>query len=220
MTYRQYSDWSSDPAWTIHGSHLPIERIVWTDDDDDRVDRKKTSFAWYWCFRCCIVGSLLAGIGLAIVLTFWLTSKTTATQILTSTMSTSTTSTSTSATSTSTTSISTSTTSQTTTTTTSTTSTSTSTSTTTTLPICNTTCLNQTWLSTASILAKWHFENNYLDDTTIHNGVASGSPNLTFVQGYAGQAISFVANSNQMVSTSYIPLANTSFSIDAWIYPT
>ncbi|CAF4294004.1 unnamed protein product, partial [Adineta steineri] len=82
MTYRQYSDWSSDPAWTIHGSHLPIERIVWTDDDDDRVDRKKTSFAWYWCFRCCIVGSLLAGIGLAIVLTFWLTSKTTATQIL------------------------------------------------------------------------------------------------------------------------------------------
>ncbi|CAF4217349.1 unnamed protein product, partial [Adineta steineri] len=135
-------------------------------------------------------------------------------------MSTSTTSTSTSATSTSTTSISTSTTSQTTTTTTSTTSTSTSTSTTTTLPICNTTCLNQTWLSTASILAKWHFENNYLDDTTIHNGVASGSPNLTFVQGYAGQAISFVANSSQMVSTSYIPLANTSFSIDAWIYPT
>ncbi|CAF1293230.1 unnamed protein product [Adineta steineri] len=196
MTYRQYSDWSSDPAWTIHGSHLPIERIVWT-DDDDRVDRKKTSFAWYWCFRCCIVGSLLAGIGLAIVLTFWLTSKTTATQIL-----------------------STSTTSQTTTTTTSTTSTSTSTSTTTTLPICNTTCLNQTWLSTASILAKWHFENNYADEFNLHNGVASGSPNLTFVQGYAGQAISFVANSSQMVSTSYIPLANTSFSIDAWIYPT
>ncbi|CAF1033195.1 unnamed protein product [Adineta steineri] len=197
MTYRQYSDWSSDPASTTHRSHSPIERIVWTDDDDDRVDRKKTSFAWYWCFRCCIVGSLLAGIGLAIVLTFWLTSKTTATQTL-----------------------STSTTSQTTTTTTSTTSTSTSTSATTTLPICNTTCLNQTWLSTASILAKWHFENNYSDDTTMHNGVATGSPSLAFVQGYVGQAISFVANSNQMVSTSYIPLANTSFSIDAWIYPT
>ncbi|CAF4190543.1 unnamed protein product, partial [Adineta steineri] len=82
------------------------------------------------------------------------------------------------------------------------------------------TCLNQTWLSNASILGKWHFENNYADEFNLHNGVASGSPNLTFVQGYAGQAISFVANSNQMVSTSYIPLANISFSIDAWIYPT
>ncbi|CAF4237039.1 unnamed protein product, partial [Adineta steineri] len=91
---------------------------------------------------------------------------------------------------------------------------------TTTLPTCTVTCLNQTWLSNASILGKWHFENNYADEFNLHNGVASGSPNLTFVQGYAGQAISFVANSNQMVSTSYIPLANISFSIDGWIYPT
>ncbi|CAF1437985.1 unnamed protein product [Adineta steineri] len=83
MANPRYCDWSSDPASTTHRSQSSIERIVWTDDDDhDRIDQKKTFFAWYWCFRCCIVGSLLAGIGLAIVLTFWLTSKTVATETL------------------------------------------------------------------------------------------------------------------------------------------
>ncbi|CAF4073570.1 unnamed protein product, partial [Adineta steineri] len=83
MTYRQYSDWSSDLPSTIHRGHSSIERIVSTDDGDhDRIDQNKTSFTWYWCFKCCIFGSLLAGIGLAIVLTFWLTSKTTATETL------------------------------------------------------------------------------------------------------------------------------------------
>ncbi|CAF0988999.1 unnamed protein product [Adineta steineri] len=54
----------------------------------------------------------------------------------------------------------------------------------------------------------------------MHNGTPTGSPSLVFVQGYVGQAISFAANSSQVVTTSYIPLANTSFSVDAWIYPT
>ncbi|CAF4115008.1 unnamed protein product [Adineta steineri] len=81
MANPRYSDWSSDPASTTHGSHPSIERIIWTDNDDhDQIDQKKTSFAW--CFKCCIIGSLVAGIGLAIVLTFWLTSKTTATEAL------------------------------------------------------------------------------------------------------------------------------------------
>ncbi|CAF1094592.1 unnamed protein product [Adineta steineri] len=178
MVSRQRSDWLSDPVSTKRLSYLAIKRNAWTDDDDNnhtRVDQKNTSFTWYWCFRCCIVGSLLAGIGLAIVLTFWLTSKTVATETL---------------------------------------------STTTIQPTCNTSCLNQTWLSTASILGKWRFENDYSDEFNLHNGIATGSPSLVFVQGYAGQAISFAANSTQMVSTSYIPIANTSFSIDAWIYPT
>ncbi|CAF1235174.1 unnamed protein product [Adineta steineri] len=81
MMHRQNSDWSSDPASTTNASHSSIERIVWTDDNDNhRIHQKKTSFAWYWCFKCCIVGSLVAGIGLAIILTFWLTSKTAATE--------------------------------------------------------------------------------------------------------------------------------------------
>jgi hypothetical protein len=66
-------------------------------------------------------------------------------------------------------------------------------------------------------LANWHFENNYLDATNTYNGTPSNGP--VFVQGYVGQAISFANNSNQMVSTSYIPLLNQSFSINAWVYP-
>ncbi|CAF3876322.1 unnamed protein product [Adineta steineri] len=101
MANPRYSDWSSAPAWTTHQSHASIERIAWTDDDDDAgINQKKTSFAWCWCFKCCIIGSLLAGIGLAIVLTFWLTSKTTATNTLISAISTPTSTSTTSTTST------------------------------------------------------------------------------------------------------------------------
>ncbi|CAF1414969.1 unnamed protein product [Adineta steineri] len=82
MTNRQYSNWSSDPASTTHGSHSSIERIVWTNDDNDRINQNKTSSTWCYCFKYCIVGSLIAGIGLAIVLTFWLTSKTAETETL------------------------------------------------------------------------------------------------------------------------------------------
>ncbi|CAF4112452.1 unnamed protein product, partial [Adineta steineri] len=83
MKYRQSSDSSSGPASTAHASHSLINRNAWADDDDiNQIHQKKSSFAWYWCFKCCIIGSLVAGIGLAIVLTFWLTSKTTATETL------------------------------------------------------------------------------------------------------------------------------------------
>jgi hypothetical protein len=58
-----------------------------------------------------------------------------------------------------------------------------------------------------------------LDETGKYNGTPTGSPNLTFVQGYAGEAISFTPNSNQMVSTSLTLLANQSFTAAAWLYP-
>ncbi|CAF1379217.1 unnamed protein product [Adineta steineri] len=82
MTNRQYSDWSSAPALTTHGSHSSIERTVWTEDDNDRINQNKTSSTWCYCFKYCIVGSLIARIGLAIILTFWLTSKTAGTETL------------------------------------------------------------------------------------------------------------------------------------------
>ncbi len=66
-------------------------------------------------------------------------------------------------------------------------------------------------------MAYWHFENDYLDEANTYNGTPSNGP--FFVQGYVGQAVSFALNSSQMVSTSYIPLANSSFSVDAWVYP-
>jgi hypothetical protein len=52
----------------------------------------------------------------------------------------------------------------------------------------------------------------------MYNGTPTANP--AFVPGYAGQAISFAPFSRQMVSTSYIPLANQSFSVGVWIYPT
>lgn len=83
---------------------------------------------------------------------------------------------------------------------------------------CNITCLNQTWLSTTPPLANWRFENDFSDEQNVYNGTAVGSP--TFVQGYVGQAVSFTPSAGQMVSTAYIPLANRSFSVAVWIYPT
>ncbi|CAF1034432.1 unnamed protein product [Adineta steineri] len=83
MANPRYSDWSSDPESTTHGSHSSVERIVWTEDDDNnQIQQNKTSFAWTSFFKYCTVGSLVGGIGLAIILTFWLTSKTTATGTL------------------------------------------------------------------------------------------------------------------------------------------
>lgn len=90
--------------------------------------------------------------------------------------------------------------------------------TTTTPFVCNNTCLNQTWLSTTPLFANWRFENNYLDESNNYHGTPTGSP--TFVQGYAGRAISFTPFSGQMVSTAYIPLVQRSFAMNAWIYPT
>ncbi|CAF1134551.1 unnamed protein product [Adineta steineri] len=83
MANAQYSDWSSDPVPIKRQSYSLIKLNAWADDgdnDNNQIDQKKTSIAW--CFKCCIIGSLLAGIGLAFVLTFWLTSKTTATETL------------------------------------------------------------------------------------------------------------------------------------------
>ncbi|CAF3660028.1 unnamed protein product [Rotaria sp. Silwood1] len=48
--------------------------------------------------------------------------------------------------------------------------------------------------------------------------ISAKSP--TFVTGYVNQAVSFGANVNQSLSSSPISLTTTSFTIDAWIYPT
>ncbi|CAF3829498.1 unnamed protein product [Adineta steineri] len=84
MTYRQQSDWSSDSVSTRRQSYPLINRNAWAADDDDidQFNQKKTSCAWTRCFKCFLVGALLAGIGLAIVLTLWLTPKTAATKTL------------------------------------------------------------------------------------------------------------------------------------------
>jgi hypothetical protein len=45
--------------------------------------------------------------------------------------------------------------------------------------------------------------------------------NSTFLtNGYLNQAVSLNASASQWLVTSYIHLANTSFTVDAWLYPT
>ncbi|CAF0925181.1 unnamed protein product [Adineta steineri] len=145
MVTRQHYDSSSDPASPNHTSHSSIKPMFSAEDDDNNQIDQKKSAGWHWCLKCCIIGSLLAGIGLAVVLTFYVTSKTTATETLIST--TLTTISTTSATTSTSTSTSTSTTSTSTTSTSTSRSTSTSTSrstststSTTTAPPCSTAC--------------------------------------------------------------------------------
>ena len=90
--------------------------------------------------------------------------------------------------------------------------------TTTTQIICASSCLNQSWISSSNRLARWNFDNNLLDDTTNNSASSMYSPNYT--TGYISQALEFPANVNQSLNTPTISLAGSSFTIDAWIYPT
>ncbi|CAF1295490.1 unnamed protein product [Rotaria sordida] len=97
-----------------------------------------------------------------------------------------------------------------------TTTTSTNTTTTTIATICGSSCLNQSWIDSSGVIAFWKFENSFADSTNIYNGTPS-SQAPTFVSGYVGQAASFNATAKQSIYTSFIPLSNVSFTLDAWI---
>ena len=101
---------------------------------------------------------------------------------------------------------------------TTTTVTSTTSTTTTTRPICNSACGNDTSIVSSPVLAQWKFENTFIDSILAYNSTPIKGP--TFVLGYVGQAVSLNSALNQYLSTSFIPLTSTSFSIHAWIYPT
>ena len=90
---------------------------------------------------------------------------------------------------------------------------------TTTANICSTSCLYQTWISSAGLLAKWTFDGTFHDQTNNYNATPVNSP--TFItNGYVGQALLLNATANQYLYTPYIPLINTSFTIELWLYPT
>jgi hypothetical protein len=91
--------------------------------------------------------------------------------------------------------------------------------TTTTAFSCGQSCLNQSWTNPSGVLALWPFDGSYNDNTTVYDGYIS--VNLpSFVTGYFGQAASFNTTAKQAMYTQYIPLANVSFSVEAWIQPT
>jgi len=91
--------------------------------------------------------------------------------------------------------------------------------TTTTSVYCGQSCLNQSWIDSSGVIASWPFDGSYFDTTGVYNGIISG--NLpTFATGYVGQAALFNASDQQAVYTSFIPLNNVSFTVQAWIQPT
>jgi hypothetical protein len=71
----------------------------------------------------------------------------------------------------------------------------------------------------SNLLAEWSFDGTLADQTSNFNATSYNSPSF-ITNGYVNQALSFNASENQSLYTSYIPLANTSFAIDTWLYPT
>lgn len=90
---------------------------------------------------------------------------------------------------------------------------------TTTRLICNSSCLNQSWVSSSNLLAEWSLDGNYADSTGPFNLTPSNNPSFV-TNGFINQALSFNAVSNQSLSSVYLPLFNSSFTVEVWLYPT
>ena len=84
---------------------------------------------------------------------------------------------------------------------------------------CSSSCLYQTWISSSGLLAKWTFDGSFLDETNTYNATPVNSPSF-FTNGYVNPALRLTTASSQYLYTSYIPLVNTSFTIEVWLYPT
>ncbi|CAF1020916.1 unnamed protein product [Rotaria sordida] len=174
---------------------------------EDTKKRKKRKYFYcfscpcgVWCLLCLLIG-LLFGILLAVLLLQFLPKSQTT---ITTTISISTLLTNTSTIGSST-------------TTPSVTTTITSTSTTTNY-VCSFSCLNQSWISSTNLLAKWEFDNNLIEDVSSSLTTSDQSP--VYATGYVNEALLFDANANQSLTSPFITLTSSSFTIDAWIYPT
>ncbi len=69
--------------------------------------------------------------------------------------------------------------------------------------ICGFSCLSQTWISSADLLAKWTFDSTFMDQTDTYNATTVNNPTFT-ANGYVNQALVLDATSNQYLYTSYI----------------
>ncbi|CAF0767437.1 unnamed protein product [Rotaria sordida] len=177
-----------------------------------------------------LIGGLVAGVGLAAILTLYLTQLSTQKSymaILTTTTSTTTTTitmiTQTTTTTTTTITTITSTTTTITTTTTSITTTTTTITTAITTTTSTTTSTSPTTTTTAAFIAGafWPFDNNALELYNGLNSTLSGLPSYTTsFLGY-GAAINLNQSLSQFVSITsmVIPLNSRSFTIEVWIYP-
>ncbi|CAF1307784.1 unnamed protein product [Adineta steineri] len=171
--------------------------------------RRRRCCGFYWpCSPCCtlcwIIGAIILLAAVAALIVALLTNKSKTTTILsTAFITTITTSTSTDTTTTESSTM---------------TTTYTSTTTTTTRSMCNASCLNQSWIDFSNTMAKWQFEGSFTNLPNNYSIIPSSSVPTFITEGYVGQAISFDATLHQYLYTSYIPLRNISFTVDAWIY--
>jgi hypothetical protein len=84
---------------------------------------------------------------------------------------------------------------------------------------CTSLCPGETWTFSSNLLARWTFDRTLADTMNNYQGTTTG--NLSFASnGYVNQALLLSATANQSVTAPYIPLANTSFTVEAWIKPT
>ena len=83
--------------------------------------------------------------------------------------------------------------------------------------VCGTTCVNTT-ISNQSRIAFYSFDSTTND--AMGSYPASGISSPTYVTGWVGSAISFLASNGQSLSTTHIPLNSRSFTIEFWFYAT
>ena len=86
-------------------------------------------------------------------------------------------------------------------------------------PTCNSSCVNQTWNSATNRLAQWLFDGNYRDQINNYN-TTPYNPMLFTTNGYVNQAIIFNGSNTSTLVAPYLPLSNSSFTIDMWLYIT
>ena len=70
-----------------------------------------------------------------------------------------------------------------------------------------------------NLINSWPFDGTFLDETNSSTAVPINNPSFVS-NGYVRQALSLTAATNQYMYTSYISLSGSSFTIEAWLYPT
>lgn len=83
---------------------------------------------------------------------------------------------------------------------------------------CGASCVNQSWWSSASQIARWSFDGDYTDKMLAYNATPINGALIT-TNGYVDQGLYLNYSQSQSVLAPYIPLYMSSFTIEAWIYP-
>ena len=86
-------------------------------------------------------------------------------------------------------------------------------------PIFNSSCLNRTWNSATNRLAHWLFDADYRNQLNNYN-TTPYSPMSFTTNGYVNQAIIFTYSNISMLIAPYLPLSNSSFTVDMSLYIT